>query len=181
MSDHRKDVMGHWYIHASHFLLADSNLHLCLTLWLPEWNLGWCIIIIFQILILWTEPKIVTLHWKAVDQYFTAVQFLFFFQFYWVSKFEKFVNFGFGTIRSGWVKGNAFNFFLMRIMSLTTPTPAPSAPSQLGTWHEVQNKACYLSGCSKVNRQLPNMLQIKLKQLVRTDVKTHSSTSYIYT
>ena len=43
-----------------------------------------------------------TLHWKAEEQYFTAV--LFAFQFYPVCHFGKCVNFGPGTVRSEWVK-----------------------------------------------------------------------------
>ena len=38
------------------------------------------------------------IHWKAVEQYFTVV--LFVFQFYPISNFGKFINFGLGTIRS---------------------------------------------------------------------------------
>ena len=38
------------------------------------------------------EPGNVTIHWKAVEQYFIVV--LLGFQFYPVCNFEKFVNFG---------------------------------------------------------------------------------------
>ena len=43
-----------------------------------------------------------TIHWKAVEQYFTLVFFVF--QFYPVCYFEKFVSFGLGTVRSDMVK-----------------------------------------------------------------------------
>ena len=46
----------------------------------------------------------VTIHWKAVEQYFTVL--LFVFQFYSVCNFRKFVNSGLGTIRSERVKEN---------------------------------------------------------------------------
>ena len=39
-----------------------------------------------------------TIHWKAAEQYFTVV--LFVFQFYSVGNFGKFMNFGLGTIES---------------------------------------------------------------------------------
>ena len=42
------------------------------------------------------------IHWKAVEQYFTAV--LLNFQFYPVCNFRKFINFGLGTSRSERVK-----------------------------------------------------------------------------
>ena len=42
----------------------------------------------------------VTIHWKAVDQFFTMM--LCVFQFHPVCNFEKFLNFGLGTVR---VKG----------------------------------------------------------------------------
>ena len=38
-----------------------------------------------------------TIHWKAVEQYFTV---LVVFQFYSVCNFGKFINFGLGTVRS---------------------------------------------------------------------------------
>ena len=43
-----------------------------------------------------------TIHWKAVAQYFTVV--LFVFQFSPVCYFEKNINFGFGTVRSERIK-----------------------------------------------------------------------------
>ena len=43
-----------------------------------------------------------TIHWKAVEQYFTVV--LFVFRFYLVCNFGIFVNFGLGTVRSERVK-----------------------------------------------------------------------------
>ena len=45
-----------------------------------------------------------TIHWKAVEQYFTEL--LFVFQFYPVCNFGKFVNFGLGTVRIERVKHN---------------------------------------------------------------------------
>ena len=45
-----------------------------------------------------------TIHWKAVKQYFTVV--LFVFQFHPVCNFAKFINFGPGTVRSERVKGD---------------------------------------------------------------------------
>ena len=45
-----------------------------------------------------------TIHWKAVEQYFTVV--LFVFQFYPVCNFGGFINFGLGTVRSERVKTN---------------------------------------------------------------------------
>ena len=44
------------------------------------------------------RTKNVTIHWKAVAQYFTVV--LFVFQFYPVCNFTKLINFGPGTVRS---------------------------------------------------------------------------------
>ena len=40
-----------------------------------------------------------TIHWKAVEQYFTGcgAQFVFFFQFYTVCNFGQFINLGLGT------------------------------------------------------------------------------------
>ena len=38
-----------------------------------------------------------TIHWKAVEQYFTVV--LFVIQFYTVCNFGKLINFGLGTVR----------------------------------------------------------------------------------
>ena len=43
-----------------------------------------------------------TIHWDAVEQYFTVV--LFVFHFYPVCKFGKVINFGLGTVRSERVK-----------------------------------------------------------------------------
>ena len=43
-----------------------------------------------------------TIHWKAVEQYFTVV--LFGFQVSTVCNFEKFINFGLGTVRSEGLK-----------------------------------------------------------------------------
>ena len=43
-----------------------------------------------------------TIHWKAVEQYFTVV--LFAFKFYPVCNFGKFINFGLGTVRVERVK-----------------------------------------------------------------------------
>ena len=49
-----------------------------------------------------------TIQWKAVKQYFTVV--LFAFQLYPVCNFGKFINFGFGSVRSERGKGTgAFN------------------------------------------------------------------------
>ena len=52
-----------------------------------------------------------TLHWKAVEQYFTVV--LFVFQFYPASNFGKFISFGLGNVRSERVEvftnGDSFN------------------------------------------------------------------------
>ena len=53
---------------------------------------------------LWIEPLSVTINWKAVEQYFTVV--LFVFQFYSVCDFGKFISFGLGTIRSERVKNS---------------------------------------------------------------------------
>ena len=39
-----------------------------------------------------------TIHWKAVEQYFTVVMFVF--QFYPVCNFGKFINFVLDTVRS---------------------------------------------------------------------------------
>ena len=44
-------------------------------------------------------------HWKAVEQYWTAV--LFAFQFYLVCSFGKYVNVGFGTVGSEIIKVSA--------------------------------------------------------------------------
>ena len=44
----------------------------------------------------------VTIHWKAVEQYFTVV--VVGFQFYPVCNFRKFNNFGLGSVRSERVK-----------------------------------------------------------------------------
>ena len=44
-----------------------------------------------------------TIHWKAVEQSFAVV--LFVFQFYPFCNFGKFDNFGFGTVRSERIKG----------------------------------------------------------------------------
>ena len=44
-----------------------------------------------------------TIHWKAVEQYFGVV--LFVFQFYLVCKCGKFIHFGIGTVRSEMVNG----------------------------------------------------------------------------
>ena len=38
-----------------------------------------------------------TIHWKAVEQYFTVV--LFVFQCYPLCSFDRFINFGLGTVR----------------------------------------------------------------------------------
>ena len=47
-----------------------------------------------------------TLHWKAVEQYFTVVPFVF--QFHPECNLRKFINFGLGTVRSERViKGSA--------------------------------------------------------------------------
>ena len=43
-----------------------------------------------------------TIHWKAVKQYFTVV--LFRFQFYPVCNFGKFISFGIGTVKREKVK-----------------------------------------------------------------------------
>ena len=47
-----------------------------------------------------------TIHWKAVEQYFTVV--LFVFQFYPVCNFGKVISFGFGTVRSERVNFGSF-------------------------------------------------------------------------
>ena len=57
---------------------------------------------IFQLLIQWTDPLSVTVHWKAVEQYFTVVPFVF--RFSPVCNFGKFVIFGLDTVRSEGVK-----------------------------------------------------------------------------
>ena len=50
-----------------------------------------------------------TIHWKAVEQYFTVR--LFVFQLYIVCNFRKFINFGLGTVRNEMVKETYFTFF----------------------------------------------------------------------
>ena len=45
-----------------------------------------------------------TIHWKAVEQYFTVV--LFVFQLDLVCNFGKFIHFGISTVRSERVKDN---------------------------------------------------------------------------
>ena len=45
-----------------------------------------------------------TIHWKAVEQYFTVV--LFVSQFYPVCNFGKFIDFGFGNVKSERVNEN---------------------------------------------------------------------------
>ena len=50
---------------------------------------------------LWTEPKSVTIHWKAVKQLLYCGAF---FQFYPVCSLGKFINFGLGTVGSERVK-----------------------------------------------------------------------------
>ena len=56
----------------------------------------------FLTLILWTDSKSVTIHWKAVEQYFTVVLFVFQSRStHWhFVIFETFSNFGLGTVRS---------------------------------------------------------------------------------
>ena len=50
-----------------------------------------------------------TIHWKAFEQYFTVV--LFVFQFSLVCDFGKFINFGLNIVRSERVKGSNFRDF----------------------------------------------------------------------
>ena len=49
-----------------------------------------------------------TMHWKAAEQYFTVV--LFVFQFYPVCNFGKFIRFGLGIVRSERVNGSVCCF-----------------------------------------------------------------------
>ena len=67
-----------------------------------------------------TEPESVTIHWKAVEQYFTVVQF------YPVCNHGNFIRFGLGTVRSERVRANknssvmeCFQCYLERISSTT--------------------------------------------------------------
>ena len=53
-----------------------------------------------------------TIHGKAVEQYFTVV--LFVFQFYPVFNFGKFFSFGLGTVWSEWVKTHQGGHFHVR-------------------------------------------------------------------
>ena len=55
----------------------------------------------------------VTIHWKAVDQYFTVV--LFVFQFYPVCNFGKFMNFELGTVRSDWSRQANLTVQLLKV------------------------------------------------------------------
>ena len=48
------------------------------------------------------DGSVTTIHWKAVEQYFTVV--LFVFQFYPVCNFGTFIKFGLGTVGSERVK-----------------------------------------------------------------------------
>ena len=48
-----------------------------------------------------------TIHWKAVEQYFPVE--LFVFQFYPVCNVRKFINFGLGTVRREKVKKEGFS------------------------------------------------------------------------
>ena len=61
-----------------------------------------------------SRDRRVTIHWNAVDQYFTVV--LFVFHFSPVCKFGKFVNFGLGTVRS---KGVEYKWDYTRMTNIT--------------------------------------------------------------
>ena len=62
-----------------------------------------------------------TFHWKAVEQCFTVV--LFIFQFYQVCNFGQFINFGLGTVRSEGVK--SFKVIEVKYDTVYTDTVSP--------------------------------------------------------
>ena len=58
-----------------------------------------------------------TIHWKAVEQYFTVV--LLVFQFSPVLNFGKFINFELGTVRSERVKNSSMTLLCESLSELT--------------------------------------------------------------
>ena len=78
------------------------------------------------------------IHWKAVEQYFTVV--LFVFQSYPVCKLGKFINFGLRTVRSEGVQDLRLRFYIRHLNLGMKELKAASVQLVKGARHHRQKK-----------------------------------------